>query len=87
MQKAQRDTLQGLSEKATFKRGADTEAKRDAFELMMGTDFISSLNHMLKDHAPVRFVLLCFISFLWFVFPSERPPLRPSFGSSVANTP
>ena len=54
MQKAQRDTRQPLSEKATFKRGADTPEKKAAFNMMMGTDFISSLGYMLKDHAPVR---------------------------------
>lgn len=55
MQKAQRDTRQALDQKATFERGADTAEKRDAFDMMMGTDFISSLGYMLKDHAPVCF--------------------------------
>ncbi|KAL8848474.1 MAG: hypothetical protein Q9221_006525 [Calogaya cf. arnoldii] len=53
MQKAQRDTRQPLSEKATFERGADTPEKKAAFNMMMGTDFISSLGYMLKDHAPI----------------------------------
>ncbi|KAI4266733.1 MAG: hypothetical protein L6R38_008574 [Xanthoria sp. 2 TBL-2021] len=39
MQKAQRDTWQPLDKKATFERGADTPKERDAFNMMMGTDF------------------------------------------------
>ncbi|KAI4171820.1 MAG: hypothetical protein LQ348_006862 [Seirophora lacunosa] len=52
MQTAQRQTGQLLADTSRFERGADTQGKRDAFDLMMGTDFISSLNHMLRDHAP-----------------------------------
>lgn len=57
MQKAQRDTWQPLDKKATFERGADTPKERDAFNMMMGTDFVSSMGYMLKDHAPVRLYL------------------------------
>ncbi|KAL8927831.1 MAG: hypothetical protein Q9172_001204 [Xanthocarpia lactea] len=52
MQQAQRDTRQPLYEKATFERGANTPEKQSAFNLMMGTDFISSLGYSLKDNAP-----------------------------------
>ncbi|KAL8781518.1 MAG: hypothetical protein Q9213_005967 [Squamulea squamosa] len=55
MQKAQRDTRVALYDKATFKRAADTPEEKEAFYLMEGTDFISSLVYMLKDNAPVRF--------------------------------
>ncbi|KAL9101494.1 MAG: hypothetical protein Q9163_003242 [Psora crenata] len=49
MQKSQKDTGQPLAQKATFKR-TDIGTRRDAFDAMQGTDFISSLNHLLKDH-------------------------------------
>ncbi|KAL8732735.1 MAG: hypothetical protein Q9166_002515 [cf. Caloplaca sp. 2 TL-2023] len=53
MQKAQRDTRVALYDKATFKRAADTPEEKAAFDLMEGTDFISSIGFMLKDYAPV----------------------------------
>lgn len=47
-----------LDTKTTFKRAADPDdkpevkaAKKEAFDTMLGTDFISSLNYMLKDHS------------------------------------
>ncbi|KAL8882295.1 MAG: hypothetical protein Q9198_000683 [Flavoplaca austrocitrina] len=54
MQTAQRRTGQALFDNAQFERGGDTDVKREGFDLMMGTDFISSLNFMLRDHAPVN---------------------------------
>lgn len=57
MQKGQRETKQPLDQRAVFKRGdtgktpEETAAKKTAWERMLGTDFISSLNYMLKDHA------------------------------------
>ena len=57
MQKGQSETKQPLNQKAVFKRGdtsktpEETATKKTAWERMLGTDFISSLNYMLKDHA------------------------------------
>ena len=57
MQKGQRETGQRLDQKSVFKRGDtganddETKAKQGAFDRMLGTDFISSVNYMLKDHA------------------------------------
>lgn len=57
MQKGQRETKQRLDQKAVFMRGdtgktpEETAAKKTAWERMLGTEFISSLNYMLKDHA------------------------------------
>ena len=74
MQQAQRDTRQPLYEKATFERGADTPEKQRAFHLMMGTDFINSLNYMLKENAPECYFLLC----LLLLYPSGFPFLSTS---------
>jgi len=58
MQAMQKKVGAPLDTKTTFKRAADpndkpevTTAKKEAFDTMLGTDFLSSLNYMLKDHS------------------------------------
>lgn len=58
MQAMQKKVGASLDTKTTFKRAPDPNdkpedktAKKEAFDTMLGTDFISSLNYMLKDHS------------------------------------
>ncbi|KAI4278318.1 MAG: hypothetical protein LQ337_001087 [Flavoplaca oasis] len=55
MQTAQKKTDVALYQQATFKRGETDPRKAEAFEMMMGTDLVSSMAYMLKDNAPVCF--------------------------------
>ncbi|KAL9009519.1 MAG: hypothetical protein Q9180_009394 [Flavoplaca navasiana] len=51
MQAAQKKTNVALYQQANFKRG-QTGSQAEAFDMMMGTDLVSSMAYMLKDNAP-----------------------------------
>ncbi|KAL9631312.1 MAG: hypothetical protein Q9204_004284 [Flavoplaca sp. TL-2023a] len=54
MQKAQYHGIQNKSFRTRYTR-TDRDGRRAVFDMLMGTDEISALTYMLKDHAPVRY--------------------------------
>lgn len=47
---AHENTNQDTMKPGIFKRNADTQAEKDAFFALLGTDSLKSVNHMIKDH-------------------------------------
>lgn len=47
---AHKNTNQETTKPGIFKRNADTQAEKDAFLALLGTDSLSSVNYMIKDH-------------------------------------
>lgn len=47
---AHKKTNQDPTKPGIFKRSADTQEEKDAFSALLGTDSLSSVNYMLKDH-------------------------------------
>ncbi|KAL9034541.1 MAG: hypothetical protein Q9180_005346, partial [Flavoplaca navasiana] len=56
LQKAEYHDLHSKFFTTTFTR-TDRDGRRAVFDMLMGTDEISALTYMLKDHAPVRYCL------------------------------